>query len=518
MRKIFIAKIKISLVLAFVFIGQACTNLDEKAFSVVTADNFFTNDEEFISALGAAYTSMYFMMNHNNWYSYQEVSTDEMAIPQKGADWFDGGQWIRTHRHEWLPDEQGINGMWNSFFQGINNTNRLIDQFEAIESDESAAFVSELKGLRAFFYYFLLDNFGNVPIVDKFSGETPEETAALSEPSNNADFQAGRNEVFNFVEAELTSGLVNLPTNVDNSTYARMTQWAARFLLAKLYLNAEVYTGTARWQDVITQCDAIINSGNYSLAGNFFDNFVTENSGSPEFILAIPYDEVFATGFNLPQMTLHYQSQFTFDLAQQPWNGYTALEDLYNSYDDSDVRKTGLLEGPQFNSGGEPLIDASSEAADPDGPELNFTPEINELEPGALRQAGTRVHKWRYETGSQPDLNNDFGIFRYADVIMMKAEALLRLGNTGEALTLVNQIRERAGVAPYNELTLENLEKERRREFFMEGWRRQDQIRLGSWNDAWWEKTKDTEDFRIVYPIPRDQLDANQNLVQNPGY
>ena len=110
-------------------------------------------------------------------------------------------------------------------------------------------------------------------------------------------------------------------------------------LLAKLYLNAEVYTGTPQWAKVITACDEIINSGLYSLEANYFTNFNVNNQGSKEFIFAIPYDEIFFQGFELGTQTLHYGNQNTYNFTQQPWNGFCTLEEFYNSYDDTDLRK-----------------------------------------------------------------------------------------------------------------------------------------------------------------------------------
>jgi hypothetical protein len=136
----------------------------------------------------------------------------------------------------------------------------------------------------------------------------------------------------------------------------------------------------------------------------------------------------------------------------------------------------------------------------------------------ALRQAGARVGKFEFELGATPDLSNDFPVFRYADVLLMKAEVLLRTGNAGGALTLVNQIRDRAGVADFTSLDLDQLLAERGRELFSEVHRRTDLIRFGKYNAAWWEKPVDPSTHVNILPIPRAQLDANPNLRQNPGY
>jgi len=525
MKKTYLSKILFVGLLLMTF-NQSCTNLDEDLFSQVSADNFFKSPDEFISALGAAYTSLYFFAGHNSYLSGQEVSSDEIVIPQRGGDWFDGGIWLRTATHTYTPNEDFVNNAWNDLFAGVNTANRLIFQFNKLVADGSVpqaqadSFIAELRTLRALFYYYLIDSFANVPIVDDFANVDPPATKS-------------RAEVFSFIESELQESAPSLSRAVDGTTYGRMQFYAAQAILAKLYLNAEVYTGTAQWDKAIAACNEIINSGLYSLESNYFSNFNSDNGNSKERILAIPYDEIFAKGFNLVQMTLHYVSQQTFNTAEQPWNGYCSLQEFYNSYEDKDVRKGvwgnqqirgNFLAGPQFQSDGvTPITDPGVEDNDPDGPEIIFTPELNELFPNTLRQAGVRVGKYEFSLGSLRDLSNDWSLFRYADILMMKAEALWRKNPAdAEALELVNQIRRRASnpndpLADYTELTAENLLAERGREFFYEGWRRNDQIRFGVFGDPWEFKPATNPD-QWIWPIPQSQLDANPNLVQNPGY
>lgn len=536
-------------VLSFITIFNACTDLTDNVSDQVTGENFFQTPEEFASAVGDAYSPLAIWGSHNGFASTHEVSSDEIVIPQRGQDWFDGGVWLRQHRHTWRSDEPHINNAWQDLYRGVNNANRVLFQFEsAVESgtadpEQAAIFIPELKFMRAFYYYWLLDTFGNVPIVTSFESGAE----APSQPSS--DFAEGRQEVFNFVEQEILSIVDSLSTDVQ-ATYGRANQYVAHFLLAKLYLNSEVYTGTPRWSDALDHLNTIIDSGNYTLTGNYRDNFVTNNQDSPELIFAVPYDKVFLQGFNIHHMSLHYGSQGTFLLQEQPWNGYATLEEFYNSYIDpqenpgpqgtvigldgaetqgtADARLTNFLAGPQFTADGERVMDAAVTSADPDGEPLTFTPEINELEPNAIRQSGARVGKWEIELGATSNLSNDFSVFRYADVLLMKAEALLRDPSLQDPLSpvdYVNMVRTRAGVDEFSgPLTPELLLAERGRELFYELWRRQDLIRFESsegnatrFNDEWWEKNS-SEETRNVFPIPRDQLEANTNLVQNPGY
>jgi len=519
-------KIKILLAgLLFMMFHQSCTNLEEETNDVLRTENFFQSDEEFVAALGNAYTSLYAFCQHNSYWATQEVMSDEMMIPQRGSDWFDGGRWLRAHRHEIDDNDENINNGWTFLYGGINVCNRLIFQFNdlvesgSVPAEDAAGFIAELRGLRALFYFWLLDAYGNVPLITNFDV-----------PADFQPEQSSRTEVFNFIESELLEILPELTTDISGATYGRMQHYAAQTLLAKLYLNAEVYTGNERWQDALDACNEVINSGVYSLEGNYFANFNVENSTSSESIFAIPYDEINAQGFNFIVMSPHYQSQETFNLAVQPWNGYCTLQEFYESYEEGDVRlgefgnqqvRSNFLAGPQFQADGStPIRDPSASDADPDGPEVNLTPEINEHFPNALRQAGARIAKWEYESGSTENMNNDFAVFRYGDVLLMAAEAMWRMNpGSAEALALVNQIRDRSSAEPFTELTAENLLAERGREMFAEGWRRQDLIRFGVFSEPWEFKPEalSTETDEL-FPIPFNQIDANPNLQQNPGY
>lgn len=553
----------VMIVLIMAGFNQSCTDLDEELYGEVTSENFFQTEEEFISALGGAYTQFTNYASGDP-LSLHETTTDEMVVPTRGQDWDDGGMWRRTHLHSWTYEDGYVNGGWNFGFAGVNTANRLMAQFQTlvdngqVEQADADAFIAELKAVRGFFYWQLIDLYGNVPLVTDFA-------TAESAPST-----VPRKDVYDFVVGDLETAVPKLSKAVDGTTYGRMNYYAGQALLAKLYLNAEVYTGTEQWSKVITACDEIINSGKYSLENNYFANFNVDNSGSSEFIFAIPYDQVFYSGFNIAVRTLHYGSQQTYNLTAQPWNGFCSLEEFYNSYDDSDIRKgdVGTLEGPaakrgnfiagyQYTAGGDPVTDAGYETpqpdrqpepllGDPDGEHLNFgsigssQPIINELGPQALRQAGVRIGKWEIAMGSMPNnMSNDYAVFRYADVLLMKAEALWRTGDEAGALTLVNQIRSRAGVPDFT--TLDGplsfdmsggdvdggkLFNEIGREMFAENQRRQTLIRWGFFTDV--DKwvlpyynpgdVLETGDHTTLFPIHSDKLDANPNLDQNPGY
>jgi starch-binding outer membrane protein, SusD/RagB family len=519
------------------FFTLSCTNLDEELFSEVTADNFFRTEDEFIAALGQAYSSFGAIGNHSGLWSINEIASDELVISTKGGDWYDGGVLLQLHQHQFAIDNGFFDNAWRFLYGGISTCNRLIFQFESLGTTEADAFIIELRAIRALYYYWALDAFGNVPLVVDFEDTTKPTTTLTS-----------RKQIFDFVESELNEIIPLLPSKKDGTTYGRMTKWAALAMRSKLYLNAGVFTGTAQWQKAADDAQNIIDNGGYSLETSYKENFAARNETSKENIFVYPYDKVSAQGFNWIAMTLSVASRPTYNLTFQPWNGYQTVEEFYNSYIDPaqnpgpqgpvwkgltkdvspadgvsddigtvDSRLSNFVVGPQINQDGTPTLDGGAEPSDFNGAPVTFTPELNEIYPQGLRQAGARIGKYEFEVGSTQNMSNDFVIFRLADIILTLAEAKHRLGATGEALILVNNIRVRAGVDPYVTLTDDLLYAERGREMYAEMTRRQDQIRFDKWDDAWWEKEVSDEHYKL-FPIPKPQRDANANLVQNPGY
>ncbi|MDX1641595.1 MAG: RagB/SusD family nutrient uptake outer membrane protein [Balneolaceae bacterium] len=537
------------LVFATALVVASCTDLSESINNEVPAEEFFNNEEEFVSALGDAYSPFTAYGNSGGLPALYEVTSDEAVVPQIGPDWEDGGVWLRLHRHTWTTDDPAIDGGWNTLFSGVNNANRLIFQFETVVEEGNAdpelaeTFIAELRAVRAFSYYMLLDAFGNVPIITSFEDVAEEPF----QPSEN--FEEGRKAVFDFVESELLDVVNKVDTDV-GGTIGRMNKWVVHTILTRLYLNAEVYTGTPRWEEAVDHANQVINSGNYSLMDNYSATFAIDNTGSPAHIFVVPYDNVFLSGFNHMHMTHHIGGgQEAFNMAVQPWGGFKATKDYYASFIDPeqnpgpqgtvvgldelgtettgtlDDRLSNFLVGPLLNPQGEQVNDAGVEGFDPDGPPITHTPHINELAPLALRQAGARIVKYEPEVGiSGTNMKNDFVVMRYAHILLDKAEALWRMDpGSNEALMLINEIRQRAGVDPFESLDADKLLAERGRETFYDIIRRQDQIRFAGdesetdFNDPWTFK-EESSITRNVFPIPRDQLNTNSNLVQNPGY
>ena len=490
--------------------GNACTDLKEEQYSEVgqaTADEIEKTLADPEKIVLGAYNKVNGFGSHGGIFSMQEVSSDEMIIPQRGGDWYDGGYWLRTQQHDFGSDIPGLNGTWSMLYGCISVCNRYINKAPVLIPAKSTEVVAELRALRALCYFYLCDMFGNVPLIKSYPGVL-EEAATKS-----------RLEIYNFIESELNAAT---PALSKNPTYGRINYWAAKSILAKLYLNAQVYKGAAELDKCIAACDEVINSTKYSLESDYYNNFNATNDNSKENILVVPYNEVTRQGFNLDQMTLHYASQKTFKLTDQPWNGYCSLAEFYNSYDATDKRKANFIAGQQFEADGvTKLLDDGAEANDPDGKPLNYTPEVNELFPNALRQAGARVGKFKFKIGATPNLDNDYPLFRLGDIILSKAEALWRK-NAGDAtaLLLVNQIRTRAGATPFVLLTSDNLLAERGREMFAESWRRNDMIRFGKFFKKYDKfKTADGEAAcKGLFPIPKDQINSNAQLKQNECY
>ena len=497
--------IRIMLLGIFGVLLPACTDLDEELFDRVTPEEYYQSGESFFLTMAPVYQRLTIYNDYGGIFGLQEVSSDEGAIPARGNQWSDG-TWVRLHRHEPFAEDWVISQAWRGCYGAIEEINRLIIQFEEKNDPLAEPYLAELKTLRALFYYWLMDLYGNIPIYFETNSDAPQAASP-------------RADVFAFIESEILTNLDGLSKEVGGAFYGRMNYYAAQALLANLYLNADVYTGIPQWEKAATACAEIINSGQFGLEENYFNNFAVDNESSREMILAIPHGNLPFNNFNLHMVSLHSESRHTFELKFSPWNGFCSLSEFYHSFDTSDVRIKNFLAGPQFDINGDTLFDPQFQnPGDPDGPMLNFTPELNELSPNCYLQAGTRLGKFELEPNADLNLENDFPIFRYADIVLMRAEALWRL-NSGdtEALALVNEIRNRAGMSGFSEITDENLLAERGREMAFEAKRRTDLIRFGKFG-ATWDFKEISEPCKTLFPIPYFHLQANHLLEQNPCY
>jgi len=472
--------------------AQSCTNLEETPYDVIPTSEFGNTPDQQAALLGPLYSSL---GDYFDRYAALNTVTDEQVIPTRGGDWKDGDAWKRLQQHSWQvsTDDGTFNGLWTWCYNSITSINQQLGNI----TDPGT--LAELKTLRAFYHYIALDHFRNIIIADKIGGDSPT--------------QRSPTETFAWIEKEIKDAYPNLSENVGGKFYGRINKYVADMILAKLYLNSQVYTGTPKWAEAKAECDIIINSAKYSLEANLFNNFTTNNVGSKENIFVVPFDASKRGGFNMNMRTLHYLSQLTYNLPQAPWNGYCTMTEFYNSFADSDNRKNMWIVGQQYTSGGAPIFD--------DTKPMIFTPEIPAFEMPAgptARLAGARSRKYQIQSnGANNDQDNDFVIFRLGDAYLMRAEANLRLGNSADAIKDVNIIRARSSATPVTALTLDNLLAERGWEMAWEYTRRQDLIRFGQFNKAWQFKDASPA-FRNIFPIPATQLALNPNLKQNPGY
>jgi len=475
--------------------SQACTDLTEKTYDVIPTESFGSTPAQQEALLGPLYNRV-----GDYWPTlfWVQPSTDEMMIPTRGGDWGDGGQHVRMYTHTWeaAQDNGRFNGIWSWCYNAITAINL---QMKFVSEPSKLA---ELRALRAFFHYIAMDNFGNVIIADGVSSGNPP--------------QSTTKQVFEFIEKELLEVYPDLSVTVGGAYYTRFNKYVVDMLLAKLYLNAEVYTGTPQWVKAVDYTTRIIESGKFSLPADFFSTFSARNQDSPEIILATAFDRTKRTGFNIQMPVLHYRQQLEFNIGNSPWNGPCAVPEHYYSFTDDDIRKQMWMVGQRYAADGvTPLMD--------DDIPLVLNPEVPALVMPAgadTRVRGARAAKYEIQRNNPIDQqDNDFVIFRLGDAILMRGEANLRLGNTAAALADVNIIRERAGVKPYTaaQLTLDELLAERGREMSWELHRRQDLIRFGKFNNAWRFKPASPAHTRL-FPIPPDQIATNPSLKQNPGY
>lgn len=481
----------------FSLVFVSCTNLDEKFYDKIPGSQYPENAEQVAMATAPAYRPFQDFLDWGGWWFCQEVTSDEMTCPTRHTDWDDGGKWRALHEHQWTPTTEAVSAMWGRFYEGIGKINELLEKNESDEPSEDVLHIlAQLKILRAYYYYLLIDNYGDVPYVTTYA------TADLF------PMKEDRAVIYNHLITELNEQIPHLKAG---SSKTSVTRGFAFSLLAKLYLNAEVYSGNAAWAEAEAACDSLIALGIYSLESDALAPFVTENSASPEIIFAIPYDRDSYTGFNLHMRTLHYSHNQTFNMTVGPWNGFCAIEDHFNTYQDGDRRKDGFLVGPQFTSAGLPLMDLVAEAQVDLNPEIKALKMDNTYTPIEIRFAGARVAKFEIEMGAIDNLSNDFPIFRYADILLMKSEAMIRQGEDGDQY--LNMVRNRAGISSITGADLDDILEERGREMFWEAHRRQDQIRFGTFTNAWWEKAVTTPEVSNTFPIPQSAIDTNPNLA-----
>lgn len=489
----------------------ACTNLEVEVKDSVLIE---TGTGEFggidpAAGLSSSYADLRQWGDQANLYALLEVTSDELVVPTRGTDWGDNGVWRTLHQHTWDITHQFVLNTWNNLNSNIFRLNQLIDP----RSNANATQLAEAKFLRAFNMFYLIDLFGQVPFRE------------VDEGPNVNPRVLNRTEAFEFAMNDLQDALPNLPTIGPGLSTIRASKAAARFLMAKMLLNKHIYYGTTpAASDMTTVINLVdqIKADDFNLDTPFFEIF--KNTPDDETIF---YTD--ASVGNRIWCGLHY-FQTTPDQPGGGWNGFSTTADFYalfqgnpdtnapgsgqeerRGYVPSDGSHFGIgygfLVGQQYDRFGNPLTDRG-------GNPLIFTKTFPGLS-GNNERTGIRVLKYHPENGP---FTNHLILFRYADAHLMKIEAILRGGTSSDnALTLLNELRILRGASPKASIDLNDVLDERGRELYIEGWRRNDQIRFGTFTSTWAMKDN-TEPFRVLFPIPSLAISTNPNLVQNPGY
>ena len=485
-------------------------------------------------------------------YDYNTLTTDEAIIPIRGGDWYDGGLWNAMYQHKWTADDEPLYDTWKYIYKVIVLCNRSLDIIDArspvgsstpvLDASEAKEYKAEVRAVRALMYYEAMDMFGRVPLVLS----TMEQPYTLAVDGSELPQQSERSEVFRFIFRELQDVLPFLPedhSNKEGKCYGKITRPVANFLLAKLALNAEIYTyddwtgGYAHrpsgkdifftvegkqmnaWQACIHYCDELAQE-DYALEDDYAFNFSTHNESSRENIFTIPMDKnIYTNQFHYLFRSYHYTHGGALGWGSENGTCATISTMKANHYGEADEDArckinfvAGIVE-----------IDYKQLIMD-NGKPLEYQPfevKQNLTNSPYIKTAGARMGKYEVDRTSYMDgklQSNDIVLFRYADALLMKAEAKVRNGEDGSQE--LNAVRARVGM-PAREATLDNILEERLLELVWEGCRRQDLIRFGKFTGAYDLREPldgESSGYTTVFPIPQKCRDLNKYLEQNPGY
>ena len=516
------------LVLSVLILG--CTKLDENLNGQLNESQFGgggSGSANTAALLGGVYDNIRgTFQGQEGIYALWEMTTDELIGPTRGGDWDDNGAWRVLHSHRFDADHIRVREVFDNLGGVMYSTTDLL-RFNP--TPQQAA---EARTLRAFAEFMMLDGWNQVPYRE------------VGESTVGAPRVRTATQEIDYLIAELNASIPNLP----DAPVTRVTKNAARVLLMKIYLNkgaflnrAEPTFAAADMGQIITLADQVISSGLYSFTANYFSSFAPNNG-------AIGRENIWTQenigGVSSANIRSRYYSSTHYNMNPSGWNGFTTLSDLYNKFESTDKRRgmafpyttpgappnpgnrinVGFLIGQQYN------LTTDVPLKDRTGAPLAFTPQIAIIEKGTnLEVTGIRAYKYPldYQFDNTGNVNNDYVVFRLADVILMKAEALLRGGSGGTnaggfgttSVALVNSVRTHVsrGASALSGLTLDQMIDERAREMYLESWRRQDMIRFKKFLLAFQEKPVSDAKY-LLFPIPNGQLAANPNLTQNPGF
>ena len=520
-----------------------CTDLDMSPNSQYTEDPSQNSGVDPMIVVEAKMADVYYHLAGTLGRRYMEaqcLASDEFTSLAFAGGYYDSGTYAHQALHCSSPNDASI-GWYDDVTAGITKANTILEE---LGSGASAQMKAPARAIRAYYTWILMDNYGDTPILDKVQAE------------GSVVPRSPRKEVAEWIESELNDIIPALTDDVTENTYGKPTKWMAEALLAKLYINWPVYTAESvdqydaataanpKLDACIAACDEIINSGKFNLGSvDYLHKFSYDNGWQVEdFIYAIPYDAINRQG-------MQYARPRTFkDMKNLLPNVYGSADKFTQSFGgnmvvtpefaklfslDGDIRNLSILRGDVYVRDPKTLR-PTTEPFMYKGNQVHFTENItlakkdNTIEVGNdanAYQQGCHSIKWfttpaDYNNGRNQ--SNDLPIFRYADVLLMKAEALTRQGSSG-AKTLFNQIRSYAGAPTIaNEPTLQEIYDERGREFFDENWRRNDMIRFGHYEDEFFPHYKDFPDASFdkrhrIFPVPQNTINLN-GWEQNPGY
>lgn len=520
-----------------------CTDLDMSPNSQYTEDPSQNSGVDPMIVVEAKMADVYYHLAGTLGRRYMEaqcLASDEFTPLAFAGGYYDSGTYAHQALHCSSPNDASI-GWYDDVTAGITKANTIL---EDLGSGASAQMKAPARAIRAYYTWILMDSYGDTPILDKVQAE------------GSVVPRSSRKEVAEWIESELNDIIPALTDDVTENTYGKPTKWMAEALLAKLYINWPVYTAESvdqydaataanpKLDACIAACDEIINSGKFNLGSvDYLHKFSYDNGWQVEdFIYAIPYDAINRQG-------MQYARPRTFkDMKNLLPNVYGSTDKFTQSFGgnmvvtpefaklfslDGDIRNLSILRGDVYVRDPKTLR-PTTEPFMYKGNQVHFTEDItlakkdNNIDVGNdanAYQQGCHSIKWfttpaDYNNGRNQ--SNDLPIFRYADILMMKAEALTRQG-TGGAKELFNQIRTYAGAPTLtSEPTLKEIYDERGREFFDENWRRNDMIRFGHYEDEFFPHYKDFPDANFdkrhrIFPIPQSDIDLN-GWEQNPGY
>ena len=557
----------------------ASCSLDETPRSKFSEEEAFSTPKlVYVNTVANVYSSIgngLYGSDGGSVHTFQEFSSDASMIPGRQGDWVDGGAWQNIFLHNFESSVSKYNDVWNNLYRVIGLANSSIDRLNKYlgEHPEYAEYVYELRALRAVYYYYVMDLFGQVPLV------------VSSQVSANEVAQSNRSDVFKFVTSELAECIPHLSDSKSQNEgeyYGRITKAVAYMCMAKCAINAPVYTiddttptsysafvGTDKsgkataseeqgktvsemgkninitldgktrnaWETAAYCADQIASLG-YRLQPSYADNFIVANQNSVENIWTRPNDCVNykIEDYNIVR-TLHYNHGGA--IGYQGWNGACSSKQQMLVYGygtanpDPRLKLNFYTDKDYMEETGKAVEDGATDKPleyMPLAVKVDFTAADD---PHAMKCSGARMKKYEFDksTTQQFSFNNDLVIWRYADALLLKAEAEYRMGNKAKALTIVNEVRGRVAATPRTELTLNDILNERMLELAWEGVRRQDQIRFCTFTEPTADRFKgvthnasagdyndDTQGYTMVYPIPYAVLNLNKKLHQNPGY